>query len=212
MASVGASSNSFSELPRLSSKRDPTQFCANPMCLGLAWHEWLEDQTTGCQLTPATNSDQPPYAFNWDTDFDELTPATNSDQPPYAFNWDTDFDDPSLLVPVCGEPQQQLEEPQQAALELVQLQPQPQRQLTKPQECCFGVPKTEEISLARKQSVPKRTRQDTDYCVRLWNAWSKYRCDTTEIHIPSLIEMDSHSLQYWMTHFVLEVRKKNGES
>ena len=97
MASVGASSNSFSELPRLSSKWDPTQFCANPMCLGLAWHEWLEDQTTGCQ------------------------PATNSDQPLYAFNWDTDFDDPSLLVPVCGEPQQQLEEPQQAALELVQL-------------------------------------------------------------------------------------------
>ena len=64
------------------------------MCLGLAWHEWLEDQTTGCDLC-------------------QLTPATNSDQPPYAFNWDTDFDDPSLLVPVCGEPQQQLEEPQQ---------------------------------------------------------------------------------------------------
>ena len=93
---------------------------------------------------------------------------------PYAFEV-IDLDDPSLLE--CGEPQ-------------------PQQQLTKPQECRFGAPKNEEIALARKEFVPKRTRQDTAYCIRLWNTWSKYRHDTTKAHIPPLIEMDPHLLQH----------------
>ena len=82
----------------------------------------------------------------------------------------------------------------------------------KPQESGFGALKTEEeILLACKESIPKRTRQDTAYCVRLWNAWSNYRCNTSKVHIPPLTEMDANALQYWMTRFILEVRKKNGD-
>ena len=41
--------------------------------------------------------------------------------------------------------------------------------------------------------------------------WSKHRCETSEAHIPPPTEMDAHSIQHWMTRFILEVRKKNGD-
>ena len=40
----------------------------------------------------------------------------------------------------------------------------------------FAPPKTkEEIKRARLESIPKKTRQDTEYCVRLWNSWAENR-------------------------------------
>ena len=188
MASVSGSSSFDSAASASSFERDPTQFCASSSCLGLPWHEWLENQTTNCQQQLSTNCEQLEL-------FDDLQK--------YAFEAEefTNFDDPSL--PACN------------AQQLPQPQPQPQselQQLAKPQKSRFGTPKTEgEILLARRESVPKRTRQDTAYCIRLWNEWSKYRCETSEVHIPLLMEMDAYSLQYWMTRFILEVRKQNGD-
>ena len=73
----------------------------------------------------------------------------------------------------------------------------------------FATPKTrEEIAKSRMESVPKRTRQDTEYCVRLWHTWSKYRCATTEESVPPLLEMDAQALQFWMINFILEVRSQ----
>ena len=64
---------------------------------------------------------------------------------------------------------------------------------------CFATPKTEEeIAKSRMESVPKRTRQDTEYCVRLWHIWSKYRCATTDESVPPLLEMDAQALQFRM--------------
>ena len=53
MTSVSGSS-SVSELDSGSSfEHDPIQFCASTMCLGLPWHEWLENpETTNCQQPP----------------------------------------------------------------------------------------------------------------------------------------------------------------
>ena len=65
------------------------------------------------------------------------------------------FDDPSLSA--CSAQQ----------LKIIQPQPQlPQLELVRPQESRFGAPKTEEqIELARRESVPKKIRQDTAYYV-----------------------------------------------
>lgn len=191
MASVSGSSELDSVVSGSSFERDPTKFCASSSCLGLPWYEWLENESTNCQPL-RTNSEQ----FEL---FDDLQV--------YAFEAEEfyNFDDPSL--PACSA-QQQLEVTQQP-----QPQPQlPQLELVQPQQSRFGAPKTEEqIELARTESVPKKTRQDTAYCVRLWNAWSKHRCETSEVHIPPLTEMDAHSIQHWMTRFILEIRKKNGD-
>ena len=51
----------------------------------------------------------------------------------------------------------------------------------------FAPPKSEEeIDRARLEFVPKKTRQDTEYCVRLWNAWAENRRLNTGVTIPPL--------------------------
>ena len=77
----------------------------------------------------------------------------------------------------------------------------------------FAPPKTEEeIEKARISSIPKRTREDTAYCVRLWLSWSEYRTATTGVPVPSLaiLSATTQDLQYWLIRFIHEIRKKNG--
>ena len=77
----------------------------------------------------------------------------------------------------------------------------------------FAFPKTEkEVVKAKKASVPKKTQQDTNYCVRLWNQWKQYRNGTTTNEkVPEeLTVMGKESVQYWLSRFILEVRKKDG--
>ena len=57
MASVSGSSELDSAASGSSFERDPTKFCASSSCLGLPWHEWLENETTNCQPL-RTNSEQ----------------------------------------------------------------------------------------------------------------------------------------------------------
>lgn len=71
----------------------------------------------------------------------------------------------------------------------------------------FAEPKTnDEVAEARKDAVPKKTRQDTEYCIRVFEAWRAYRnsCGST---LPTLLEMDKHTLSHWLIRFVLEARK-----
>ena len=76
----------------------------------------------------------------------------------------------------------------------------------------FAPRKTEEeIEKARISSIPKRTREDTAYCVRLWLSWSEYRAATTGIPVPSLAILSATTkvLQYWLIRFIHEIRKKD---
>ena len=78
---------------------------------------------------------------------------------------------------------------------------------------CFASPKTkEEVDKAQRESIPKKTQDDTAYYVRLWSSWSEYRATTTGIPVPSLavLSTTTKDLQYWLIHFIYEVRKKNG--
>ena len=65
----------------------------------------------------------------------------------------------------------------------------------------FAAPKSDtEVVEARKKAIPKKTQQDTDYCIRQWEAWRKHR-NEQDSSIP---------MAYWMERFILEVRKLNG--
>ena len=75
----------------------------------------------------------------------------------------------------------------------------------------FATPKTnDEIVEARRQGIPKRTQQDTEYCKRLWEEWRNHRNTTTGENISPLIDLSESQLNHWLTCFILEVRKKDG--
>ena len=75
----------------------------------------------------------------------------------------------------------------------------------------FAKPTSEEkIIEMRKKAIPEKTVKDTKYCVSIWEEWCKHREQTTSCTIPSLCSITLSDLQFWLVHFVLEVRKKNG--
>ena len=75
----------------------------------------------------------------------------------------------------------------------------------------FAPAKTDkEVKSARTQGIPKRTQDDTKYCVSLWNAWKSYRKETTGDIIEDITELSISALNHWLTSFILEVRKKDG--
>ena len=67
-----------------------------------------------------------------------------------------------------------------------------------------------DVIKAREQAIPKRTREDTAYCIRVWDEWAKNRRELGNAEIQSLATMDASTLQHWLTYFILEVRKQNG--
>ena len=92
-----------------------------------------------------------------------------------------------------------------------------------PPECCvpstssslstsqFASPKTDaEVASKRKKGIPKKTLEDTKYCLNLWEEWRKYCQQTTGDAIAPLSEMTQEEVQHWLTRFILEVRKKDG--
>ena len=74
----------------------------------------------------------------------------------------------------------------------------------------FEHPKTAaEISQIKRESIPAKTRADTDYCFKVWEEWRKWR-NTCAEKVPAITAMDRPTLSKWLCHFVLEMRKKNG--
>ena len=67
----------------------------------------------------------------------------------------------------------------------------------------------EEIETRRRAAVPKSTHNDTQYCIRVWAQWQNNRIETTNSTIPSLSSINPDELEYWLTRFVLEVRKQD---
>ena len=77
----------------------------------------------------------------------------------------------------------------------------------------FATSKTdEEVIKMRQNAVPQKTRQDTGYCVRVWDAWASNRNQSSnaEDTIQPLLQLSLEKLQYWFSRFVLEARKKDG--
>ena len=75
----------------------------------------------------------------------------------------------------------------------------------------FASPVSDEyIRQARLETVPKKTREDTKYCVNLWEEWRTYRLEHCSVSIPPMLELNNADLQFWLTRFIIEVRKKDG--
>ena len=75
----------------------------------------------------------------------------------------------------------------------------------------FAPPKTDdEIKQLRNKGIPKKTLEDTHYCMKVWEQWCNYARQTGR-DIPPIQTMQQTKLQQCLTSFVLEVRKKNGE-
>ena len=75
----------------------------------------------------------------------------------------------------------------------------------------FAAPRTDlQVEQAKHTGIPKKTLQDTKYCVSLWQKWVQHREVTNNDTIPELEQISKIELDYWLSRFVLEVRKKNG--
>ena len=65
----------------------------------------------------------------------------------------------------------------------------------------------EELQRARERAVPKKTKQDTKFCINIWDEWSKHRTGT---RILPLTEVTNAEMQYRLSQFIGEVRKRDG--
>ena len=86
------------------------------------------------------------------------------------------------------------------------LQPVQSSSTDGPCEQRFAPPKSDkEVEAARKASMPKKTRNDMDYCMRIWMEWKECRNIKTETTAMTKVELNEA-----LCRFVLEIRKKDG--
>ena len=75
----------------------------------------------------------------------------------------------------------------------------------------YALPKTdEEVNESRISSIPKKTLDDTKYCFKLFEDWRKQRQEATGGVIGNLCTLPDSQIQHWMSRFILEVRKRDG--
>ena len=59
--------------------------------------------------------------------------------------------------------------------------------------------------------VPKKPRADTEYCMRIWDAWRKERISRDEAdseankQITSITQIEKEVMKHWLTLFAPEV-------
>ena len=75
----------------------------------------------------------------------------------------------------------------------------------------FAIPKTEkEIAEAKDRAIPRKTLEDTNYCVGVWNQWCSHRFSTYGDSIAPLNVISPAELAQHLSNFVFEVRKRDG--
>ncbi len=169
---------------------DDRQYCRNPACLGEPWcSAWGI-----CQL-----AEEP----------DETASSGGGMEVQGSGSGDTEEEIDHIMLELS----QQLQS--SPTFELLDSSPT-QEQLPAEQDIPvsaasrFATPVTdEEVTEARKMAVPKRTAQDTQYCIRQFESWRDHRNLHGSI-VPSLHDLDPCTLSHWLTRFVLEIRKVNG--
>ncbi len=62
-----------------------------------------------------------------------------------------------------------------------------------------------DVEEARASSVPKKTLEDTKYCLGLFQTWTEYRNSENGDNIGPIEELSMEELQHWLSRFVLEV-------
>lgn len=67
-----------------------------------------------------------------------------------------------------------------------------------------------DLIAARSSSIPKKTLDDMAYCMRIWDEWRQCRLGSSSVISP-ITDMSKSTLDEQMSHFVLEIRKKDGK-
>ena len=81
----------------------------------------------------------------------------------------------------------------------------------------YGSPKGEKaIEVARRGSVPKKTRDNPEWSVKVWADWASSRNNKLlpgEVPFSTdFCELTVSEMNFWLSQFVLEICKKNGKS
>ena len=79
----------------------------------------------------------------------------------------------------------------------------------------FAPPKSDdEVQAARKNAVPSNTAKNTNWAVKVWRDWRGHRlqmCNSTLDCPPHLLLCSNSELDYWLSKFVLEARRLDGQ-
>ena len=80
----------------------------------------------------------------------------------------------------------------------------------------YSSPKsTEAVNAAKSGSIPAKTKEQTEWAVRTWKEWALCRnsrlLSGEQPFSPTFTELSVPEMNFWLSKFVLEVRKKNGE-
>ncbi|MCG8625945.1 MAG: hypothetical protein MJE68_28605 [Proteobacteria bacterium] len=87
------------------------------------------------------------------------------------------------------------------------------RLLTTPTARFGGLKTDADLEEAKKKAVPKNTNKNTNWAVNIWKQWSSHRpvCTSCNDWPTHLFNTQPTELNYWLSKFVLEIRKANGE-
>ena len=79
----------------------------------------------------------------------------------------------------------------------------------------FALTSDTQLEEAKVAAISKNTAKSTLWCVNVWKEWSQYR---QSLHPGAYSEWpihlylaDNQQLDYWLSKFVLETRKRNGD-
>ena len=81
----------------------------------------------------------------------------------------------------------------------------------------YASPKVSEaVEAARASSIPVKTQGQTDWAVRVWTDWAISR-NLKLLHgenpfSSTFFELTTTEIDFWLSRFVLEVRKSNGDA
>ena len=125
------------------------------------------------------------------------TLSSSLTQPSYA---------PSLLPPTTSSA------PSLASALQPSYAPSSQKQACSKKDTHFAAPRTDaELQQAQKLAVPKTTQKSTQWAANIWKEWSAQRRDMiTRNWPPHLLIQNTSQLDYWLSMFVLELRRRDG--
>ena len=143
------------------------QYCYSPTCLGEPWcSAWGICASANEPVNTATTNTGMEQEMSYGSGFDDFDLGELLDSSPT----------PLLEVPPSSSiiPEHLSANSEAPTCSSSSLPPQGSSR--------FAEPKTnDEVAEARKDAVPKKTRQDTEYCIRVFEAWRAYRnsCGST---------------------------------
>ena len=86
--------------------------------------------------------------------------------------------------------------------------------LTSSSHMRFAAPASDaELKAARESAVPKNTAKNTSWASNVWREWTRHRCQCCHPMDcpPHILLCTSAQLDYWLSKFILEVRRRDSQ-